>query len=121
MTARRGFTIPELVVAMLILTVGLLGLASTSAFVARQINGGNRMAVGASVAQARFDSLTSLSCQSLVGENFAVARGTSTTRGIYESWAILDSNDTKTIIDTITVPGRAERLAYTTKIPCRDI
>ena len=62
---RRGFSLVELVVAIVILTIGVLGLASTAAVVMRQINGGAQQARAANVAQERFETLRSLECATL--------------------------------------------------------
>lgn len=62
---RGGFSLIELVVAIVILTVGVLGLASTAAVVMRQINGGAQQARAANVAQERFEALRSMECIAL--------------------------------------------------------
>lgn len=63
--ARGGFTLVELVVAIVILTIGVLGLASTAAVVMRQINGGAQQARAANVAQERFEALRVVDCATL--------------------------------------------------------
>ena len=115
---RSGITIVELLVAMTVLTVGVGGLIKNSASVATQMGGGVRQTVAATIAQSRIDSLSSLSCATLA--NAAVATGTSTKRGVTETWAVTDGKNVKNISVIINVIGRQIPLRYSTVIPCRD-
>jgi prepilin-type N-terminal cleavage/methylation domain-containing protein len=81
MTTRKGFSLIELMVAIMILTVALLGLAATSAVATQMIGAGGRHTLAASVAQSRFEVLHLGSCASLSG-------GSSYTRGVSELWQI---------------------------------
>ena len=111
--ARRGFTLPELIVAILILTVGILGLAGTSAVITRQMGSGKRTTVAATIVQARLDSLAAIDCT-------LAASGTASTRGVSEHWIVADGNDVKFITDTVRVLGLARPIIYQSIIPCRD-
>ena len=115
---RRGLTLVEILISVIMLTVGVMGLLGSTAAVAKQMGGGVRQTVAATVAQARIDSLTSLSCASLTLAG--VASGTSTSRGIAEKWTVTDGKNVKSIAVEITIPRRATKLLYTTVIPCRD-
>ena len=81
MTARKGFSLIELMVAIMVLTVGLLGLAATSAVATQMIGAGGRHTLAASVAQSRFEMLQRGSCAALTG-------GSISTRGVSESWTV---------------------------------
>ena len=81
MTTRKGFSLIELMVAMMVLTVGLLGLAATSAVATQMIGAGGRSTLAASVAQSRFERLHLGSCAALSG-------GSAYTRGVSETWQI---------------------------------
>lgn len=116
---RRGATLVELMVAMLLLSVGLFSVLGTSGSVVKQLAGGRNQTVAAGIAQARLDSLTSIGCQSLTPGN-ATNSGTSTRRDIEESWTVVDGRNIKTIRITMTVPGRMVPILYETIIPCRD-
>ncbi len=113
---RRGVTIVEILVAMLMLTVGVGGALGSAGAVAKQMGGGMRQTVAASYAQTRLDSLTSLACAQLVGG----LSGTSTRNGIVESWNVVDGRNTKTLNVTYVIPRRVQTLAYSTVIACRD-
>lgn len=114
---RDGITLVEILVAVVMLTVAVGGLLSSSAAVANQMGGGVRQTVAASVAQARLDSLTSLSCAQLGG---GAATGKSSTRGVQESWTVTDGRNIKTIAVNIQIPRRTNTLVYSMVIPCRD-
>lgn len=108
----------ELIVAMVMLSVGLLGLASLSVRLSTQHRASRSQQFAALVVQSRFDSLSSIHCQSLAPSGRV--SGTTTTRGITERWSIVDGNDIKTIFDTVTFAARKKPLAYVSVIPCRD-
>jgi prepilin-type N-terminal cleavage/methylation domain-containing protein len=78
---RSGFTVMELIVAIVILSIGLLGLAATSGSVMRLIGGGSHQTVAANVALARFERLRSLSCGRM-------ANGSATNRQVQEVWTV---------------------------------
>ena len=116
--SRTGITLVEILIAITMIAIGVVGLLGSAASVETQMGGGVRQTVAASIAQARIDSLSSLSCATL--QNAAVASGTSVRRGVTETWAVTDGRNIKTIAVTILVPRRANSLKYSTVIPCRD-
>ena len=64
MKNERGFTIVEVIIAIIVLTVGLLGLVTTSALVTRMIARGQRSASGATFASKRLEQLRVTGCKS---------------------------------------------------------
>jgi prepilin-type N-terminal cleavage/methylation domain-containing protein len=78
---RSGFTVMELIVAIVILSIGLLGLAATSGIVMRLIGGGSHQTVAANVALARFEQLRSLSCGRMTS-------GSAVNRNVQEAWSV---------------------------------
>jgi hypothetical protein len=117
-TSRRGITLVEVIISITMIAIGVFGLLGSAASVATQMGGGVRQTVAASIVQARIDSLTSLSCAQLAVAG--VVSGTSTERGIKESWSITDGKNIKTIAVELTIPRRIHKLVYSTVIPCRD-
>lgn len=110
---RRGFTLIELMAAVMILTVGLLGLAATSGAVMRQIGGGAQATQAATLAQSRLESLHGMDCTTL-------SAGAATTRGITESWTSVNGSRTVTVTNTVSyVTHRGTRShTFTSMIPC---
>ena len=113
--SRGGFTIIELVVAIIIMTVGVLALATGSAGVARQMRAGNQVALASIVGQARLETVRSLGCSSL-------SNGTATTRGMSEKWAITWlSSRSRVVTESVTYVPRARvsrTLALRSVVPC---
>jgi Tfp pilus assembly protein PilV len=68
-------------VAVVIMTVGVLGLASTAALVSRLIGGAAQQTIAANVAESRFEQLRSMQCGSIKSDS-------AITRGIIESWTV---------------------------------
>ncbi len=98
-TARSGFTLVELIVAMLMLTIGLLGLAGVGAVVLKQMRGGTYQTVAASIAQSRFEQFEGDACASIVS-------GTATVRGMAERWTVSAMGiRAKSVRDTVTFVG----------------
>jgi prepilin-type N-terminal cleavage/methylation domain-containing protein len=58
----QGFTVTEVVIAVIILSVGLLALASTGALTTRMIGRGQRSAVAATFASQRLERLRPAAC-----------------------------------------------------------
>ena len=79
--ARSGFTLLEVLVALVILGVGILGLSANAALVARLIGDGSRLTLAATVATSRLEQIRALPCASAMS-------GTATTRGIEERWTV---------------------------------
>jgi prepilin-type N-terminal cleavage/methylation domain-containing protein len=113
--SRGGFTIIELVVAMIIMTVGVLALATGSAGVAKQMRAGNQAGLASVIAQGRLETIRSLGCSSL-------ANGTATTRGMTEKWTITwISSRARAVTESVTYVPRAKvsrTLALASVVPC---
>jgi Tfp pilus assembly protein FimT len=76
---RAGVTIVELMVAIILLAIGLLGMAGVSVVVMTQVTSAANHTVAASVLQSRFEPLERRSCG-------VVLPGTDTYRGVEETW-----------------------------------
>lgn len=113
--ARGGFTIIELVVAIFIMTVGVLALATGSAGVAKQMRAGNQAALAAVIGQGRLETIRGLGCSSL-------SDGTATTRGMTEKWNIVwISSRARAVTESVTYVPRAKvsrTMALRSVVPC---
>jgi type IV pilus modification protein PilV len=111
---RGGFTLVEMMVAVVILAIGLLGMVSTSAYVVRQMRGANQQAIAANVIQSRVERMRSVPCAS-------IAEGKAITRGVAEHWVPRDSvNRVLRVVDTVTyaVGASRKKMAFTIMVPC---
>ena len=96
------------------MTIAIVGLLGTTRKVAESMGASRQQMVAASVAQARLDSLQSLSCAALS----TLATGTRTTRGIQESWTVTAATNTRLITLTLTIPRMSKPVTYSTIVPC---
>lgn len=113
-----GFTLVEVVAAIMVLAIGLLAVAGLAVTASATTRYGARQTIAAAVAQSRFDSLSSVPCRGLAVTGPTM--GTSTTRGVSENWVVTDGNNVKNLADTLRVVGRTRPLVYLTVLPCRD-
>jgi prepilin-type N-terminal cleavage/methylation domain-containing protein len=116
--ARRGLTLVELLVAVVVMGVGVLGLAGTASYVAVQMGGGGQRTVAAAVGQQVFDSLLSVDCHALVS-------GTDSTRNVRVTWLVADSGKTRWIRQRVRFRHRKGKssvvdstAAYSSMVAC---
>lgn len=115
---RRGVTLVELIVAMTILSVGLLAIVGTSGAIARGLGEARGDNMAAIIAQSRFETLAGTACPS-------ISLGSSTTtvtRGVTEKWTVTDAgNATLLVVDSVSWQTRkgTRRQAFSTLLPCR--
>ena len=114
---RKGFTLVELMVAMMLLSVGMLALASSSAVVIKQMTEAGTMSVASSVAQTRIERLRTASTTCAAA---AVTNGNATTRGVTESWTITPMTRSKQLSVTVTyfTPRGDRSQTYLSMVPC---
>ncbi len=62
MKHQRGFTVIEVIIAIVVLSIGLLGLVTTAALVTRMIGRGQRSAVAATFAAQQMEQLRAGRC-----------------------------------------------------------
>lgn len=94
-----GFTIVEILVAIMVLTVGLLALVSTAATVTRMIGQGQRYTRASTMALQRFELLRAQDCNVLVD-------GSETVDGYTVEWTVttIAGGDGREIDVTVTSP-----------------
>ncbi|HWE41785.1 MAG TPA: prepilin-type N-terminal cleavage/methylation domain-containing protein [Gemmatimonadaceae bacterium] len=97
-SSRAGFTLVELLVAMMVFAVGMLGLAATASSVTRMMGGAKRQTIAATVAQSRLEKLRSSPCASITS-------GTETVRGITNTWTVTAVARGVIIKDSVSFPS----------------
>src|SRR3989475_3554184 len=90
MRHEQGFTIVEVIVAIMVLTVGLLALVTSAALVTRMIGRGQRSAVAAQYAQRRLEMLRVSGCKSQAGGSEGVVRGAAAPGS--RTWAVVGTS-----------------------------
>jgi prepilin-type N-terminal cleavage/methylation domain-containing protein len=115
---RPGFTLVEVVFAIVVLAIGLLALATLGVVSSKMTRGGSVQTVASAMAQARFDSLASLPCLPL--SNAGTTTGSPPDyRGITERWVVTAAPQRLNLVDTFRIPGRTRPLVYKNVLPCR--
>lgn len=76
-----AFTLVEILVALVLLGVGILGVSASSTLVARMAGDGSRLSLAATIATARLEQLRAAPCASATS-------GTAVTRGVEERWSV---------------------------------
>jgi len=111
--ARRGFTLVELLVALMVFSVGALAMVATSANVITLITASKNRALAAAVADARFERMRSQNCA-------AHTTDSTVTRGIKESWQTvkLARADDVTVHVTFVANRRSQSRIYRSFITC---
>ncbi len=66
---RKGFTIIEIIIAIIVLTVGVLGMVTTAALVTRMIARGQRSAAATAFAQRRIERMRVAACTAALRVN----------------------------------------------------
>lgn len=111
----EGFTIVEILVAVLILAVGMLALASTAATVTRMIGQGQRFSEASTLAVERFEIIRAQDCDAMTSG--------SATEGAYTlSWTVssVAGGNARSIELTVSSPTtRGARVdSFATTIAC---
>jgi prepilin-type N-terminal cleavage/methylation domain-containing protein len=99
MTARVGFSLIEVVIAILILSVGALALAGSSAVMVRRLSDSARTAAGASVARSRIESSLAAPCSALTA-------GSEQILGIHSEWSVAGAQNSADIKQRVTYAAR---------------
>lgn len=99
-----GFTLIELIVAVVILTFGLLSLAAGTTVISRTLNRAKTATLASQVAQRRLDMLRAASTATLPRCQSAafVSGGPVTTRGVVERWVVPTTGFTRTVLVVAT-------------------
>jgi type IV pilus assembly protein PilV len=114
--ARRGLTLIEMIIAIIVMSIGIMGLAGTASYVAIQMGGGNVQTIAAGMATKVADSLSARRCSALVD-------GTQTSRGVTVTWRIADSSRTKWVDESVQYRpkrGPVKTVSYVVVVQCPD-
>jgi len=122
--SESGFTLVEVLIAVMVLGVGITALAGSAAVVTRMVSRGQMSTRAAEVAAARLDSLrvlaysTSPRCTSA---GFVGGSRSGTANNVAETWTITASGKSRTITETVTqktARGRTHSDVIVTVIGC---
>jgi len=110
---RSGFTLLEVIVAMMVLSVGVLGMTSTTLVLSRQLSSTERQTRVAAAVESRFDRLRATPCALVID-------GSAVNAGITERWTRRDTTRAIIVVDSVSwsVRGVQRVQVYESMIPC---
>ena len=119
--ARRGFTVVEALVAILILSIGVLGLAGTGGALTKQIALSRRQMRATSIVRLRVEKLGAAANCAAIAAPGVVVTGTATgaTTGVVEKYAITGGQMIVTVLDSVTIPPLKNPVVIQTAIRCQ--
>jgi len=102
---RAGFTIVEVIVAIVILAVGLLGMAGTTSVVLRQVTMANLATARTVALQSTLERLRGISFDSVAAGSDSV--------GLFQvTWTVTDEFQWKDVEIVTTGPGQGQASGY---------
>jgi Tfp pilus assembly protein PilV len=117
-----GFTIIEIIIAIIVLTVGVLGLVTTAALVTRMIGRGQRSAVASAFGARRLERLRASGCVARANGADTLYRGSQWVA--FNNWTFTDAGNQnfrlKVVTTYRTVKNRVRRDSTETTIPCNN-
>lgn len=111
--APNGFTLPEVLLAILLFAVGFLGLVSSATAIASQVGDARELARAALLAGSLFDSLRASPCAGVSGGTRVQGRATIT-------WTATPAVNAVSVQASLALPGRGvpRQWALETLLPC---
>ena len=112
-SCRAGFTLIEVLIAVVLIDVGLLALVAGSAVLVQRATEVRARSSALRAASNRLQTLGSGGCTPAVGA--------STTGGVREAWTVtLQPNHVRELRDSVafTVAGDVHSIALVTRLPC---
>lgn len=110
---RNAFTLPEVLVAIIILAIGILGLASSGSFIVLQAGEARALSEGAALAGRVLDSLRSVPCD-------GISSGQVAQKGRTVRWTSAPATRSISIDVILEIPRRSgvRRMPISALLPC---
>ena len=123
MRPRAGFTIVEIVVAIMVTAVGLLALAGTAALVTRMLARGRRAEVAALFAQQRLERARVAACAPdstgrVPGAEVLRRGGAAAARNTWSFANVAGAIRIRVVTEYSVAPGRARADTLETRVAC---
>ncbi|HSB53750.1 MAG TPA: prepilin-type N-terminal cleavage/methylation domain-containing protein [Gemmatimonadales bacterium] len=106
MKSRDGFTLVEVLVAIMVLTTGLLAVAAGSGSIYRMLGSGRRSSAAAAVAQNRLEAIRRIANRTnpRCTDGSLVSGNATQAGGIAERWIVAGTGASRTITEIVVAP-----------------
>jgi len=111
---RDGFTLIEVLIAIGILSVGILALLQTAASITVMLRDGRLRTMASAVAASRLDNLR-LAAASTTPTCAALTSGSATSLNLAETWTVAGTGRSRTVTATVTVSNGSRNLGMTVR------
>ena len=110
---RTGFTLVEILIALVLFQIGMLALAATTMLAVRDVGAAHRRELARRAAENRVAIVRTSACD-------APAAGTAEGPGIRESWRVIATGSVRLVTDSVEMifPGRRDTLVATAWVYC---
>ena len=119
---QRGFTIIEIIIAIIVLTVGVLGLVTTAALVTRMIARGQRSATASAFASRRLEQMRASACVAAQRVNGQDTLYRGSTWVAINTWTFTDAGNQNYRLKVVslykTTQNKVRNDSTETTIPC---
>ena len=114
-SARSAFTLVETMTAVVVLTIGVLGLAATAAVVTRTMSNTAREGAAVTVASSRVERIASGDCAAMLDSS-----GTDTSLGVSERWTVRPTSRSIVVVESVAYVGYGRRRVqvHRAELPC---
>jgi prepilin-type N-terminal cleavage/methylation domain-containing protein len=109
MARPSGFTIVEVLVALVVFALGVLGMAAETAALTRLLARGRRAAAVTAAAAGRLERLRSGACLERRDGADTLARGSAALATLRWTWSAAPATDSSYRVELIAVPAPASR------------
>jgi prepilin-type N-terminal cleavage/methylation domain-containing protein len=118
MRARRGLTLIEMIIAIIVMSIGVMALAGTATYVGTQMGGGRIQTIASAMSTKIADSLSSRRCPALVS-------GSQTNRGVTVTWTVTQGTPPRTVTVNQSVQytlkrGSTKTVSYQMIVECPE-
>lgn len=124
MKRQAGFTLIEVMVSIVILSIGILAMAASSATITRTLRGSRNATIAAQMATGRLDLLRAASQSTnplCTSGDFTSSAAAQSSNGVTETWVVPPNGQMRTVraIVTYRAGRRAKTDTLATNITCK--
>jgi prepilin-type N-terminal cleavage/methylation domain-containing protein len=115
-----GFTLVEILVAVVVLGVGVIALLGSSSMVTRMIGEGKHVTLAVNYGERRLETLRRAASSSACAAGIANGNRAWAGDGVSEAWTVSGAGKTRQVVERVTFAthGQVKTVTLRTSIPC---